>query len=142
MPLDDYDFTRAEPTRTAMRADAVHGQPQDIADALRAPDVPDELLARPFEVVTDLDALRGPADGSIQVPDSLTDAALTDAIDIDDPSLCGLLYRQVLLRGSSTVQENVLNQARLIQLWPQLTRDLPAAVTTVWQQRFPELADR
>lgn len=142
MPLEDYDFSRAEPTRAAMRAAAVAGQPDDIAAALRGPDIPDELLARPFQVVTDLKALRGTASGTVAVPDDLADAVLAGAVDVDDPERCTLLYERVLLSGSSTLQADVLNRDRLIQLWPDLMRDLPASVVGVWQQRFPELTDR
>ncbi|MFE7446118.1 hypothetical protein ACFU7X_37355 [Streptomyces chartreusis] len=142
MSLDSYDFDRAEPTRAAMRAAAVAGQPADIAAALQRPDVPDELLARPFQVVTDLSALRGAGAGRVPVPEELADPVLAGDIDVDDPDRCCLFYRGVLLHGSSTLQADVLNRARLVQLWPGLAGDLPAAVVQVWQQRFAELADR
>ncbi|MGW1362938.1 hypothetical protein ACWCQP_36720 [Streptomyces chartreusis] len=142
MSLDDYDFDRAEPTRAAMRAAAVAGQPDDIAAALQRPDVPDELLARPFQVVTSLSELGGAPTGTVQVPDGLADPALADDVDVSDSDRCSLLYQRVLLHGSSTLQTDVLNRDRLVQLWPDLVHDLPAAITQVWQQRFPELTDR
>ncbi|MGW9596930.1 hypothetical protein ACWHLZ_42430 [Streptomyces chartreusis] len=142
MTLYDYDFDRAEPTRTAMRAAAAAGQPDDIAAALQRPDVPDEFLARPFQVVTDLTQLRGAGSGVVAVPDELADPVLAGDVDVDDPGRCGLFYRRVLLHGSSTLQADVLDRARLVQLWPGLIPDLPAAVVEVWQQRFPELTDR
>jgi len=142
MTLGDYDFNRADPTRAELRAAATAGQPDDIATALQGPDVPDELLARPFQVVTDLKELRGTATGTAPVPDELADTVLAGEVDVDDPDRCTLLYQRVLLRGSCTLQTDVLNRSRLLQLWPELTNDLPAAVVGVWQQRFPELTDR
>ncbi|QKZ24284.1 hypothetical protein [Streptomyces chartreusis] len=142
MTLGDYDFDRAAPTRAAMRAAAVAGQPHDIAAALQLPDVPDELLARPLQVVTDLSQLRGAATGAVQVPDELADAALAGEVDVNDSGRCSLLYQRAMVHGSSTLQTDVLNSNRLVQLWPDLVHDLPSAITQVWQQRFPELVDR
>jgi hypothetical protein len=142
MSLDDYDFHRAEPARAAMRAAAVAGQPDDIAAALQRPDVPDEFLARPFQVVTSLAELRGAPAGMVWVPDGLADPALAGEVDVSDSERCVLLYRRVLLYGSSTLQTHVLNRERLVQLWSGLACDLPPAVALVWQRRFGELIDR
>ncbi|MGW6792403.1 hypothetical protein [Streptomyces chartreusis] len=138
----DFDFDRAESTRAAMRAAAVAGQPDDIAAALRQPGIPDELLARPFQVVTCLSELRGAGTGRVRVPEELADPVLAGDVDVDDPERCLLLYVRVLLHGSCSLQEDLLNRVRLGQLWPGLVDDLPAAVAGVWQQRFAELAER
>ncbi|MGW1365422.1 hypothetical protein ACWCQP_50025 [Streptomyces chartreusis] len=112
------------------------------ATALQQPDVPDELLARPFQVVADLSQLCGPPAGMVRVPDDLADAVLAGEVDVTDSDRCSLLYQRVLLQGSSTLQADVLNRERLGRLWPDLIHDLPSSVAQVWQQRFPELIDR
>ncbi|MFI1203455.1 hypothetical protein ACH4VR_29165 [Streptomyces sp. NPDC020883] len=142
MSLEGYDFSRGEATREQMRTAAVEGAPADIAAALREPGVPDDLLVHRPEVVSSLDSLDGPALGPIQVPQAFTSTPLADVVMVDDPRHCALLYQRVLLRGNSTMQRQVLNRERLIELWPYLAKDLPSALARVWQERFPDLKNR
>ncbi|MFD6329211.1 hypothetical protein ACFWGI_06480 [Streptomyces niveus] len=140
MSLDAYDFAGAATTRAQMRESATASADPDIAAVLSRPDTPDELLSRPFQAVSDLGTLHGPADGPVQVPDLAADSALNGTIDTADDDACALLYQRVLLRGTADLQSQVISRVRLRGLWPRLTRDLPSAVSEVWEQRFAELA--
>lgn len=142
MNPDAYDFTRAATTRAQLRTAATASADPDIAAVLSRPGTPDELLSRPFQAVSDLGLLHGPAHGPVQVPGLAADSVLNGTVDTADDDACALLYQRVLLRGTADLQTQVLNRARLRELWTRLAKELPAAVSEVWQQRFAELADQ
>ncbi|MET8676048.1 hypothetical protein ABZW18_00185 [Streptomyces sp. NPDC004647] len=135
-----FDLDRAARTRASMLTDLPAGMPQDIAEALSGPGVPDYLLSRGFEVVDDIGALQGPASGPVVVPTELHYGGLAPEVLVDDTEDCALLYQNVLAEGTVDAQQQVLNEARLTALWPSLSLMLPAAIAQVWQRRFPVLS--
>ena len=93
---------------------------------------------RPYTVPEILEQLAGPDRGEVQPPTALTGAPQRSyRLDIEHDA--ELLYRTVI-REASTVDElaRYLNVTVLKQVWPRLV--LPPRCRTLWEQRFPELA--
>ncbi|GAA1882029.1 hypothetical protein GCM10009753_07130 [Streptantibioticus ferralitis] len=95
------------------------------------------MLFNGFDVVEDLATLHGPDDGPLDVPAHLADAELPVRIDEPTSWQRTVLYRKLLLEGTSVEQERLLNRAWLRRLWP--SRLGPPQILKVWEQRFPEL---
>lgn len=138
MTEGNIDFGRAARTRAVIARRVAPHVDSDIARALSRADVPDALLSRPFDAVTDLEELAGPCNGTVDVP-SQWHATLPTRLQVADRPLLLLLYQQVLLGGDRVQQQQVLNSQLLIRMWPVLADQLPAAVVQVWEGRFPVL---
>lgn len=93
---------------------------------------------RPYTVPENLDQLAGPDHGVVQPPPELTGAPRR-SYWVDDEHDAELLYRTVI-REAGTADELArhLNVEVLKRVWPQLV--LPLRCRTLWEQRFPELA--
>lgn len=91
-------------------------------------------------VVRDLDELRGPESGPVELPNRLFWQAQR-RFDLDRPAHLALLYETVL-REAATEDElrTWLNRAVLARVWPDLF--VPAGVRQAWERRFPELSRR
>lgn len=92
----------------------------------------------PFPVPDRLEDLRGPADGHVMPPPSLS-LADDPAVDLDDERQRARFYKRVLTEAV-TIQDvtQSLNGALLLKLWPLLR--LSGACRAAWQDRHPELA--
>lgn len=92
---------------------------------------------KPYAIVDDLDQLRGPAGGVVELPHSVLWAPGGPYVDLDEPGGRGLAYRAVLAEGTVEDLVRVLNRDQLIAMWPELL--LPRRVREMWETRFPEL---
>ena len=90
----------------------------------------------PYDVPTSLDALRGPAEGQLDLPHALHWGP-NRHVDLDEPADRVAMYQAVVREGSSAQQEALLNKTLLHGLWPELA--LPARCRETWQAAFPEL---
>jgi hypothetical protein len=124
-------------TRQAMLVEAQAAYPADVAAALRLPGTPDWMIDNGFAVPDDLAELAGPGDGEVDAPPEWND--LPARLTIADAAQCSALYLRVLTNGRPDQARALLNAEVLIKLWTQLAPMLPAAITQVWQGRFPQL---
>ena len=92
---------------------------------------------KPYAIVDDLDQLRGPAGGVVELSHSVLWAPGGPHVDLDEPGGRGLAYRAVLAEGTVEDLVQILNRDQLIVAWPELM--LPRRVRTMWEARFPEL---
>lgn len=92
---------------------------------------------KPYAIVEDLDQLRGPAGGVVELSHSVLWAPGGGRVDLDRPGELRMAYRAVLNEGTVEDLVNVLNRGRLIAVWPELL--LPFRVLEMWESRFPEL---
>jgi hypothetical protein len=93
--------------------------------------------AKPIVIAESLEALRGPAAGSVKLPRHLdwTGSAL---YDLDDPARLIDCYRTVLIEATKPADlHDYLDRATLAKLWPTLW--LPLELRQAWEQRFPAL---
>jgi hypothetical protein len=88
-------------------------------------------------VAPDLDALRGPTSGVVELPHRLFWYA-DRRFDLDDPAVLRWMY-QIVLREAAAVKEleTWLDGPTLILVWPSLY--LPRGVRQAWEQRHPAL---
>jgi len=91
----------------------------------------------PYDTPSSLDALRGPATGTLEVPITVHWGPRR-RFDLDDPRDVHAVYRALVREGTTAVQEELLNQDVLRRLWAELM--LPERCRRVWEERFPELA--
>lgn len=84
-------------------------------------------------VVAELDELRGPTGGVVELPHRLFWQP-DRRVDLDNPALLRWMYETVL-REAISVEElrRWLDGATLVRLWPELY--LPREVRHAWQQR-------
>ncbi|MDN5763693.1 MAG: transcriptional regulator [Microlunatus sp.] len=92
---------------------------------------------KPYAIVDDLDQLRGPAGGVVELSHSVLWAPGGPYVDLDEPGGRGLAYRAVLAEGTVEDLAQILNRDQLIAAWPELM--LPRRVREMWESRFPEL---
>jgi len=92
---------------------------------------------KPYAIVDDLDQLRGPAGGVVELSHSVLWAPGGPYVDLDEPGGRGLAYRAVLSEGTVEDLVQILNRDQLIAAWPELM--LPRRVRAMWEARFPEL---
>jgi hypothetical protein len=92
---------------------------------------------KPYAIVDDLDQLRGPAGGVVELSHSVLWAPAGSGVDLDEPKGTALAYQAVLAEGSVEDLLEVLCRDRLIAVWPDLMLD--QRVRGMWESRFPEL---
>lgn len=112
----------------------------DIAEALSDPTLSRWRASNGFAVIDDLDALRGPATGTVRVPDDLVRDTVPAEVDLTNPRAVTELYRVVLADGTAAQQYALLNVSLLTSVWAQGLAEAP--VMRVWESRFPQLAGR
>jgi hypothetical protein len=110
-------------------------------NAERAAAVRTQYLARPGRrviVVTDLDSLRGPSRGTVELPLRLYWSGPSPLFDLGEPYLARWLY-QIVLREASRPEDltSYLDRDTLLTLWPQL--HLPRGVRQAWEETHPQL---
>lgn len=110
-------------------------------NAERAVAVRTRYPARPGRrviVVTDLDSLRGPSRGTVELPLRLYWSGPSPLFDLGEPYLARWLY-QIVLREASRPEDltGYLDRDTLIALWPQLR--LPRGVRQAWEEHHPQL---
>jgi hypothetical protein len=89
-------------------------------------------------VVADLDSLRGPAGGKVQLPLRLFWSLPDHQFDLDDPDTRRWYYETVLREASRPDDLTAyLDGATLVRLWPELY--LPKGVRRAWEERHPSL---
>jgi hypothetical protein len=89
-------------------------------------------------VVTDLDSLRGPSEGTVELPLRLYWSGPSPVFDLGEPFLARWLY-QIVLREASRPEDltGYLDRDTLIALWPALR--LPRGVRQAWEEHHPPL---
>lgn len=92
---------------------------------------------KPYAIVDDLDQLRGPAGGVVELSHSVLWAPGGPYVDLDEPGGRGLAYRAALAEGTVEDLVQILDRDQLIAAWPELL--LPLRVRAMWEARFPEL---
>jgi hypothetical protein len=98
--------------------------------------------ARPHRgvlVIRNLDDLRGPATGAVELPLRLFWSAPDRVFDLGDRAATQSMYQKVL-REASRAEEltSYLNRGILVAVWPELY--LPEAVRRAWESAHPALA--
>lgn len=91
----------------------------------------------PYDTPTSLDALTGPATGSLEVPVTVHWGPRR-SFNLDDPHDVHAAYRAIVREATTAVQEALLNPAVLRRVWPDLV--LPERCRRLWEERFPDLA--
>lgn len=92
---------------------------------------------KPYAIVDDLDQLRGPDGGVVELSHSVLWAPGGPLVDLDEAGGPGLAYRSVLAEGTVEDLIMVLNRDLLIAIWPDLL--LPRRLRDMWEERFPML---
>lgn len=92
---------------------------------------------KPYAIVDDLDQLRGPVGGVVELSHSVLWAPGGPTVDLDEPGGRGLAYRAVLAEGTVDDLIQVLNRDQLIAVWRDLL--LPHRLRAMWENRFSEL---
>lgn len=95
---------------------------------------------RTIHVPADLNVLRGPLRGKVQLPLHL-DASAQATYDLGDARRRWLLYEVVILEAWRDEDFGAwLNRDALVEAWPSLY--LPRPVRAAWEARHPALAAR
>lgn len=95
---------------------------------------------RPIVVPADLDTLRGPLEGVVQLPAHI-DTSARAWYDLADRWGREMLYRIVILEGWRDEDFAAwLNRDALVDLWPEI--HLPRPVRAKWEAAHPVLAAR
>jgi hypothetical protein len=95
---------------------------------------------KPYVVAERLDDLRGPKEGTVNLPPHL-DWSGNATYDLDKPARLASMYRTVLNEAGSTDDlRSWIDGRLLVQLWSTLW--LPPQLRGGWESRFPELASR
>lgn len=89
-------------------------------------------------VVTDLGSLRGPAQGTVELPLWLYWSGPSPAFDLGKPFMRRWLY-EIVLREAGRPEDltGYLDAGTLIALWPELY--LPQGVRRAWEEHHPVL---
>jgi len=95
---------------------------------------------KPYFAPASLRDLRGPRSGVIALPHDVRWAPGDGCIDLDAPGGTQVAYQALLSEAAVEVQCALLERDRLVRFWPLLR--LPARVRSLWETRFPELAQR
>lgn len=92
---------------------------------------------KPYEAPDDLDQLRGPGSGLLELPGRVYwgPEPVVD-LDVRDGSE-KMAYQAAIAEGSADDQIMLLNRMLLVEMWPRLV--LPRRVRELWETRFPEL---
>jgi hypothetical protein len=89
-------------------------------------------------VIARLASLRGPAEGTIELPLWLNWSNPGHAFDLSDHDMRLWLYQTVLREASSVADLTAyLNRDILVELWPELY--LPKGVRQAWEDRHAAL---
>jgi hypothetical protein len=89
-------------------------------------------------VAAELDSLRGPVSGKVQLPLRLFWSLPDHQFDLDDPDTRRWYYETVLREASRPDDlTTYLDDATLVRLWPELY--LPRGVRRAWEERHPSL---
>jgi hypothetical protein len=89
-------------------------------------------------VVTDLASLRGPANGTAELPLWLFWSSADRRFDLDSAPTRRWLYQTVLREAARpSYLTDYLNRGILLRLWPDLR--LPAGVRRAWEELHPIL---
>jgi hypothetical protein len=92
---------------------------------------------KPYVVAERLDDLRGPTEGTANLPAHL-DWSGNASYDLGKPARLASMYRTVLNEAGSADDLRAWLDGRLLaRLWPTLW--LPAQLRRLWESRFPEL---
>ena len=95
---------------------------------------------RVIHVPSDLNALRGPTVGTVQLPLGL-DASARTTYDLGNPRRRDRMYEVVILEGGSDQDFTAwLDRDALIEAWPRLS--LPRPVRAAWESRHAILTTR
>ena len=95
---------------------------------------------KPYVVAERLDDLRGPTEGTVNLPQHL-DWSGNASYDLDKPTRLASMYRTVLNEASSVDDLRTWVDGQLLaQMWPTLW--LPPQLRRLWEGRFPELASQ
>ena len=92
---------------------------------------------KPYALPESLDDLKGPPGGVVDLPHTVLWAPGGGRVDLDEEGGVGLAYRAVVAEGTVADQVAILNQDRLIAVWPMLL--LPRRARAMWEARFPDL---
>jgi hypothetical protein len=89
-------------------------------------------------VVTDLNSLRGPTRGTVELPLRLYWSGPSPVFDLGEPYLARWLY-QIVLREAGRPEDltGYLDRDTLIAVWPELR--LPKGVRQAWEEHHPQL---
>ena len=89
-------------------------------------------------VIDDLADLRGPAEGTVELPLRLFWSLPDHRFDLDEPDMRRWYY-QTVLREASRAEDLTafLDAATLVSLWPELY--LPKGVRRAWEEHHPAL---
>ena len=121
-------------------ADTITADP-GTAGAARASTVPRSYQARPGRravVVASLADLRGPAEGTVELPIWLFWSNPDHTFDLGDKDMRRWLYQTVLREaGQPEDLAAYLDGATLVALWPELF--LPPGVRQAWEDKHPAL---
>jgi hypothetical protein len=95
---------------------------------------------KPYEIVDDLDELRGPTTGTVTLPVDVYWSGPFDTFDVGDEDDRALVYQAALSNGRREHIRSFVNRDLLIQDWPRLALD--PRVVDLWTRGFPEIAAR
>ena len=91
-------------------------------------------------VVNDLGDLRGPAQGTVELPIWLFWSSADHTFDLSKPFMLRSMYETVLREAARPEDLTThLNGETLAAVWPEL--HLPKGVRLAWEERHPELRD-
>ncbi|MBE6477727.1 MAG: transcriptional regulator [Propionibacteriaceae bacterium] len=94
---------------------------------------------KPYEAPDSLDELRGPHDGTIDLPHAVRWQPDRFAVNVNEPGWRRMAYQALLAEGTAEEQRRLVNRTRLIETWPILTMD--PRLRELWEDRFPELVE-
>jgi hypothetical protein len=92
---------------------------------------------KPYDAPDQLEQLQGPRNGPLDVPINVYWGP-RHTFDLDNESDVIQAYQAALREGRVIDQEKLLNQALLVEIWPELM--LPVRVRELWEGRFHELS--
>ncbi|MFK0042366.1 transcriptional regulator [Paenarthrobacter sp. NPDC090517] len=91
----------------------------------------------PYEVTESLDALQGPGEGILTLPQHVYWGPQAEC-DLGHPEDVYKAYQAILREGTRADQEQLLNADLLMKVWSELM--LPVRVRDLWENKFPQLA--
>ncbi len=91
----------------------------------------------PYETPSSLSALHGPSEGMLELPITVHWGP-RKVFDLGSAPEQRAAYRAHVREGTPEVQEELLNEELLRQVWVELS--LPSRCRQAWEDRFPDLA--
>jgi len=88
-----------------------------------------------------LEDLAGPTSGTVDLPLHVVWSGLS-SFSLEQPKVRMGLYRVVLTEGQREDLVSFLNKDLLVVQWPVLRRLVSRHLCEVWEEAFPELAER